>query len=142
MSTSWHENVMLTCPRPGDYHGGSDNAIRSELNNRFIPCTWNGCCSPECGNWIEGYLDAASDDDPIRRHWEWNRAAAQQMCDDYDRMVEACEHSWSLTDGHCRTFEWGDYTGETTKYYQLLKCDHCDAPKQGEPIASPYGVPA
>lgn len=134
----WHRGVLLTCPRPGDYHGGGDNKIRSEFNNPFIPMTWGSCCSPDCARWMDGYLENAAQDDPVRLHLYWNAAACEAMCDDYDRMVERCEHDWQETSGHCRTQPWDDFTGEHRRYFKLLRCARCFASKQGEEMESPY----
>lgn len=113
------------CPNPECDRGG----MYYDRSNNLRPSMWNGCCSPECGQFVSGLLHAnpnhpAADQqranaDALDRWEEWVRAE-----------VRSCSgHEWVDDPGRFYT-RWS-HDGEVTRLAGL-QCAKCPARKSGD----------
>lgn len=89
-----------------------DGTIRKDRTDNDVYLSWNYCCSPECGNWMEGYAAGAGESDERVILWNANHASIEAAFDARDAKIEACPHkNWEAqphTSGYITTTNWDD----------------------------------
>ena len=119
---------MLTCPNP-ECHSQKGGIYIDKADN-LRPSMWNGCCSPECGEFVAGLL-YANPDHPAASQQRFNRDALDRWEEWVRAEVKSCpEHDW-VEDRrrHYTVFEGGKTTRRAG-----LRCAACPARRAGDEI--------
>ncbi len=132
------EDNYGVCPACGDPMRALDG-----MDAGGIPSTWNSTCSPECGNYIAGIVEAAPDS-PKAVAWQAMKDRLDADRDALDKAQAECEHDWQPEPERfthriitLSTFTDGKFTHTRHK---ALECTKCHATKAGEEIANAYPV--